>query len=156
MHATREDFEGKGGKETEPEVEEVKAEKGETTEKRERTLADYLDKKEKIVGSNKLKDKKMISPPDVEEVDLHINRILPDHKNLTSGEILEAQMARFTTALEGAIRNGQKKIVFIHGRGEGKLKYEIRKKLESDYPRLTFQDASFKEYGYGATLVIIH
>ncbi len=156
VHATREDFEGKGGKETEPEVEEVKAEKGETTEKRERTLADYLDKKEKIVGSNKLKDKKMISPPDVEEVDLHINRILPDHKNLTSGEILEAQMARFTTALEGAIRNGQKKIVFIHGRGEGKLKYEIRKKLESDYPRLTFQDASFKEYGYGATLVIIH
>jgi dsDNA-specific endonuclease/ATPase MutS2 len=153
VSASPEDFEGTGRKNPEPE-EEVKEEKMESTEK-QRTLADYLDKKRKIVITNDLKKKEIESVPPAEEVDLHIHHILPDCENLTPGEILEAQMARFTTALNGAIRNRQKKIVFIHGKGEGKLKYEIRKKLESDYPRLTFQDASFKEYGYGATLVII-
>ncbi len=155
VHAKPEDFDERGGKEPEPEAGKVKAENIEATEKKKRTLADYLDKKEKVIGANKLKDKKIKPTIVIEEVDLHIQHILLNHENLTAGEILEAQMARFTTALNGAIRNRQKKIVFIHGRGEGKLKYEIRKKLESDYPSLTFQDASFKEYGYGATLVII-
>jgi len=155
VHAKPEDFEETGGKEPEPETGEVKSENIEATEKKKRTLADYLDKKEQVIGANKLKDKKIKPTPAIEEVDLHIQHILSNHENFTAGEILEAQMARFTTALNGAIRNRQKKIVFIHGRGEGKLKYEIRKKLESDYPLLTFQDASFKEYGYGATMVII-
>lgn len=146
VRAKPEDFEETG---------EVKSENIEATEKKKRTLADYLDKKKQVIGASKLKDKKIKPTPAIEEVDLHIQHILSNHENFTAGEILEAQMARFTTALNGAIRNRQKKIVFIHGRGEGKLKYEIRKKLESDYPLLTFQDASFKEYGYGATMVII-
>lgn len=157
VHARAEDFERTTEKKPEPEAgkgEEAESER-EKSGKKERTLADYMNRKEKVVPTQTLKDKKADPPPGIEEVDLHIHHILSDHENLTPGEILEAQMARFTTALNGAIRSRQKKIVFIHGRGEGKLKYEIRKKLESDYPRLTFQDASFKEYGYGATLVII-
>ncbi len=153
VSAKPEDFEGAGRKKPEYEDEAADEKKMETTEKR--TLADYLDRKGKVVGDHKLKDKQTKSSPLAEEVDLHIQQIISDYESLTPGEILEAQMARFTTALEGAIRSNQKKIVFIHGRGEGKLKYEIRKKLESDYPGLTFQDASFKEYGYGATLVIL-
>jgi dsDNA-specific endonuclease/ATPase MutS2 len=64
-------------------------------------------------------------------------------------------MSRFTIALDGAVRSKTKKIVFIHGIGNGKLKYEIRKTLDSKYSRLKYQDASFKEYGYGATMVIL-
>jgi len=89
----------------------------------------------------------------VEEVDLHIESIVENSAALSKGEILEAQLARFETALEGAIRNRQKKIVFIHGLGNGRLKYEVRKHL--DLKKIRYQDASFKEYGYGATLVIL-
>lgn len=156
VFARAEDFERTSGKNPEPEAGREEEEEKEKPDKKERTLADYRDKKDGVDSTKKLIDKKTEPPPDFEEVDLHIHHILPDHESLTPGEILEAQLARFTTALNGAIRSRQKKIVFIHGRGEGKLKYEIRKKLESDYPYLTFQDASFKEYGYGATLVIIH
>ena len=123
--------------------------------KKELTLSDYLDEKKPKPERKKQEPKKDKNITGVEEVDLHIENILPDYNDLSSGEILEAQMDRFTTVLNGAIMHKQKKVVFIHGKGAGKLKYELKKKLETDYPRLKFQDASFKEYGYGATLVII-
>ena len=47
------------------------------------------------------------------------------------------------------------KIVFIHGKGDGILKNEIIKAFKKDYKKMDFQDASFQEYGYGATMVII-
>ena len=93
--------------------------------------------------------------PLVEEVDLHIEELVEDHKGLSGREVLDLQMARFTTALEGALRGKTKRVVFIHGIGNGKLKFEIRKALDNKYSRLQYQDASFQEYGYGATLVII-
>lgn len=93
--------------------------------------------------------------PLVEEVDLHIEDLVEDHGSLSGREVLDIQMARFTTALEGALLSKTKRIVFIHGVGNGKLKFEIRKTLDKKYPRLRYQDASFKEYGYGATMVII-
>ncbi len=89
----------------------------------------------------------------VEEVDLHIEEIVESTEGMSNGEILEVQLARFETALEGAIRNGQKKIVFIHGLGQGKLKNEVRKRL--DKRNISYQDAPFKEYGYGATVVLL-
>ena len=92
---------------------------------------------------------------DLEEIDLHIDEILDSYNHLAPVEILEVQMARFRTTLEGAINGKTKRIVFIHGVGNGKLKFDLRKALEHDYPRLSFQDASFAEYGYGATMVIV-
>jgi hypothetical protein len=93
--------------------------------------------------------------PLVEEVDLHIEELVDDHSQLSGREVLDLQMARFTTALDGAIRSKTRRMVFIHGVGNGKLKFEIRKTLDRKYPRLKYQDASFEEYGYGATMVII-
>ncbi len=93
--------------------------------------------------------------PFIEEVDLHIEELVDDHSSLSGREVLDLQMSRFTTALDGALRGKTKRIVFIHGIGNGKLKFEIRKTLDKKYPRLKYQDASFKEYGYGATMVII-
>ena len=89
------------------------------------------------------------------EVDLHIGKIMDDFSSLTPGEILEIQMARFKTSLETAIIHKIKRIVFIHGIGNGQLKFKVRKALDVNYPDLKYQDASFKEYGYGATMVII-
>jgi dsDNA-specific endonuclease/ATPase MutS2 len=53
------------------------------------------------------------------------------------------------------LKNKVRKMVFIHGVGNGKLKYELIKALNERYPDLVYQDASFKEYGYGATMVYL-
>ncbi|MCC8062126.1 MAG: DUF2027 domain-containing protein [Rikenellaceae bacterium] len=99
------------------------------------------------------------STKDEEVVDLHADAILDSTENLTPGEILQAQLARFTVALEGAVKSGSsvplKRMVFIHGVGKGKLRYEIEKLLKRNYPKLRYQDASFAEYGYGAVMVFL-
>ena len=69
--------------------------------------------------------------------------------------MLEVQLGRFRNELETAIANGTRRIVFIHGIGNGTLKQELRKELSTKYKKYYFQDASFKEYGYGATMVIL-
>jgi dsDNA-specific endonuclease/ATPase MutS2 len=92
---------------------------------------------------------------DLEEIDLHIEEILDVTEGLSSGDILNAQLARFTTALDGALKSKTKRIVFIHGVGNGRLKYELCKTLDTKYPSLQYQDASYAEYGFGATMVII-
>lgn len=91
----------------------------------------------------------------IEEIDLHIEEILDDHKGMSNSEILSAQLARFETALETASKSNAAKIVFIHGVGNGVLKLELRKLLDRKYSRFRYQDASFKEYGYGATMVYL-
>jgi len=92
---------------------------------------------------------------DTEEIDLHIEEIADDVSNLSNSEIINIQISRLTVSLNTAINNKTRKIVFIHGQGNGKLRYELRKVLDTKYPYLQYQDASYAEYGYGATLVII-
>ena len=91
----------------------------------------------------------------IDEVDLQIGEILDNYSDLSPGEIVEVQLARFRTSLEGAIKAGQKRIVYIHGRGAGKLKRDIARIIDNEYPACQHQDASFAEYGYGATLILI-
>ena len=57
--------------------------------------------------------------------------------------------------MEANTKNKGRRIVFIHGVGNGTLKTELRKQLERKYKGINYQDASFREYGYGATMVII-
>ncbi|MFC2152403.1 DUF2027 domain-containing protein [Bacteroidota bacterium] len=104
----------------------------------------------KVFNSSKVGEKH-----DIEEVDLHIEELVDNHTNLSNSEILDIQMSRFTTTLDGGIIAGTRKMVFIHGVGNGRLKHEILKTLDRKYPKLRYQDASFKEYGYGATMVMI-
>jgi len=111
-----------------------------------------IKQKESFVPAKKQVKKSDTSP---EEVDLHIQELIDDWQNMTPGEIIQIQLARFETALEGGLRSNTRKMVFIHGVGNGKLKYEIYKILDKKYPSLKYQDASFKEYGYGATLVML-
>jgi dsDNA-specific endonuclease/ATPase MutS2 len=93
--------------------------------------------------------------PDLVEIDLHIHELLEDTRGLANHEMLEVQLGRFRNELETAIANGTRRIVFIHGIGNGTLKQELRKELSTKYKKYYFQDASFKEYGYGATMVIL-
>jgi len=89
------------------------------------------------------------------EVDLHINELLDSTAGMSNGEMLQCQLDKFHAVLdENKNRKGQK-IVFIHGKGEGVLRTEIEKQLKTRYKSYYFQDASFREYGFGATLVTI-
>lgn len=91
---------------------------------------------------------------EIEVVDLHAEEILSSTEDLSSGEIITAQLARFTFTLDTLLSSKKHgKIVFIHGVGKGKLKFEMLKILKNDYKKLDYQDASFKEYGYGAIVV---
>lgn len=89
------------------------------------------------------------------EIDLHIDEILESTAGLSNGEMLEVQLARFNSVMEEYKNRKGQRIVFIHGVGNGRLKNDLRKQLERRYSKCEYQDASFKEYGYGATLVKI-
>lgn len=109
--------------------------------------------KHKDVQPSKSKPTKEV---EMEEVDLHIHELIDNWQGMTPGEIIKIQLARFETALETGLRSSKtRRMVFIHGLGNGKLKYELTKVLDNKYSKLRYQDASFKEYGYGATLVYL-
>ncbi len=92
---------------------------------------------------------------DLIEVDLHIDALLPDTRGLDNKDMLEVQMKHVRTTMEENIRTQGLRIVFIHGVGAGVLKGEIRRLLDRKYPKCQYQDASFREYGFGATMVTI-
>lgn len=91
----------------------------------------------------------------VAEVDLHLHELVEDETRLEPGERLEYQIRFFERALESAIRNGKRKLIVIHGIGEGVLREEVRRLLQY-YDGVQFHDADMGRYGSGATEVIIH
>lgn len=93
---------------------------------------------------------------DIVEVDLHIHELLDNTTNMTNAEMLDYQLGVFRRTLEEHKDHKGQKIVFIHGKGEGVLRNAILKELKTKYRNYTYQDASFREYGFGATMVIIH
>jgi len=102
-----------------------------------------------------VKEIKKETAPEVVEVDLHIHQLLDNLNGLTNADMLKCQLDKFHQVLqENAKRKGQK-IVFIHGKGDGVLRNEMLKQLKSKYPTYYFQDASFREYGFGATMVTV-
>lgn len=88
------------------------------------------------------------------EVDLHIEELVDNTNGLSNFEMLNIQLERFEKELDAAMEKNMKKIVFIHGVGNGRLKQEIISVLKTT-KGVSFHDASYKEYGYGATQVNI-
>jgi len=89
------------------------------------------------------------------EIDLHINQLLDTTDGMSTGDMLNYQLNKFHEVLKQYAGKKGQKIVFIHGKGEGVLRAAIEKELKTRYKSHIFQDASFKEYGFGATLVKI-
>ncbi len=92
---------------------------------------------------------------EIVEIDLHINELLDNAEGLSNREILSVQMDKVESEMKLAIQSGANKIVFIHGVGQGVLKQEVANLLKSKFKKYYFQDASFQEYGYGATMVTL-
>lgn len=89
------------------------------------------------------------------EVDLHADALLDTTAGLEPRDILDYQLRTFRATMEKYARHRGRKIVFIHGKGEGVLRAAIVKELKSRYRTCRWQDASFREYGFGATMVTI-
>lgn len=89
------------------------------------------------------------------EVDLHINELLDNTSGLSNADMLEYQLKKFHEVIAENLKRKNQKIVFIHGKGDGVLKNAIFKELKDKYKSFYYQDASFQEYGYGATMVTI-
>lgn len=92
--------------------------------------------------------------PETIEVDLHINELIDNVIGLSNFEILSIQMKKFHQTMTEAIEKRAGKVIIIHGIGNGTLKSNIRESLTNQY-KLQFEDASFREYGFGATMVIL-
>ncbi len=89
------------------------------------------------------------------EVDLHINALLDNTHGLSNGDMLRCQIDKFNEVMQEYRRKSGQRIVFIHGKGEGVLRKAILAELKQKYRACTWQDASFQEYGFGATLVTV-
>lgn len=95
------------------------------------------------------------SNDDLLVVDLHAEELLETTAGMGNADILNYQLDYFRRILEENKANKGKRIVFIHGKGEGVLRHALVNELRYRYKNYRYQDASFQEYGYGATQVTI-
>lgn len=109
--------------------------------------------KEDTIKQKKISHKQNI--PEILEIDLHINKLLDNTNGMSNGDMLQYQLDKFEEVMKENIKRKGQKIVFIHGKGDGVLRKEILNKLKIKYPTCYHQDASFREYGFGATMVTI-
>ena len=89
------------------------------------------------------------------EIDLHIGELLDDAHGMSNAEILGYQLDKFREVMEKYKTKREQKIVFIHGKGDGVLRKALLDELKRKYTTCRHQDASFQEYGFGATMVTI-
>lgn len=90
------------------------------------------------------------------ECDLHIAELVDTTAGMSNSDMLNLQLDKFREVMNANAKHAGAKIVFIHGKGEGVLRKAILDELRRKYPHCEAQDASFREYGFGATLVKIH
>ncbi len=90
------------------------------------------------------------------EVDLHIDALLETSAGMNNAAMLEHQLGIFRQTMQSYKNAKNQKIVFIHGKGEGVLRKAIIDELKLRYAKCDWQDASFQQYGFGATQVTIH
>jgi len=90
-----------------------------------------------------------------EIVDLHAHNLLETTAGMTAADILNYQTETIRKTMEKYKSEKGKRIIFIHGKGEGVLRQALLHELKYRYKTCRYQDASFQEYGYGATQVTI-
>jgi hypothetical protein len=117
-------------------------------------IIDLGNKKEKrnflskYTSTNKFKYERTI------EVDLHLERLVEFPGKLEDWQRLHTQMQYVKNCLSAAKEKNIRKIVFIHGVGTGVLKTELHNYI-SNFEDLAIKAGDFREYGAGATEVII-
>jgi hypothetical protein len=119
----------------------------------------FYSKTDKIDTDQSAKRQNLSKPsnhkPPPREIDLHINKLIDRVTGLSNTEILMLQLNKFRRELDISIKSHEREIIFIHGIGNGTLKNELRRVADQEYRWCSQEDASFKEYGFGATRIRI-
>ncbi|MDR1645432.1 MAG: DUF2027 domain-containing protein [Tannerellaceae bacterium] len=124
-------------------------------------LVSAADLQEKMMQQKVRIDRPSPPPPGkkpldgIIEIDLHIGQLLDNTNGLTPADILNCQLEKFHQTIASCAKQKGQRIVFIHGKGDGILRKAIERELKARYKQYTYQDASFREYGFGATMVTI-
>ena len=92
---------------------------------------------------------------EIVEIDLHINELMDTTAGMSNSEILNYQLDKFREVMDKYKDKREQKIVFIHGKGDGVLRKALVDEIKHRYKNCRYQDASFQEYGFGATMVTV-
>jgi len=102
------------------------------------------------VYKSKSKSSRKIETP---MIDLHIENLLEFHGNMSNSEILQHQMMVFRGFYKSKKSDGFRKIIAIHGVGEGVLRTEIVHFLHGQ-DNVDYHDADYQRFGGGATEIV--
>lgn len=121
-------------------------------------IEEGMQSKLRADNRREVKSESKSSKPSANEpivVDLHIDELLDTTAGLDNADMLRVQLDEFNRVMQEHARDHGRRIVFIHGKGEGVLRKALLKELNYKYKSADVQDASFREYGFGATQVTI-
>lgn len=113
-------------------------------------LKRMLELKERVSTAKKVSVPHQKNQVQEKEVDLHIEELLDNWNGMSNAQLLDVQLKRVQKEMDEAIAQHLRRVIFIHGVGNGRLKTEVRKLL-STYGNVRIHDASFSRYGFGAT-----
>ncbi len=95
------------------------------------------------------------APKRIQEIDLHIEKLVSHTRGMSNFEMLQVQLAAFEEALDRAIQAQQQSFVVIHGVGKGRLKEEIHGLLKASMHVDFYMNEWNPRYGYGATEIFL-
>lgn len=125
-------------------------------QQRVQQLEDAKALREKVKANDiRIREDKRLHKNDIIEIDLHAEEILDTTMGMDAAAIKDYQMKVFNDTMQKYLKEKGRKIVFIHGNGDGVLRKAIISELNRSYKQVQYQDASFQQYGFGATMVII-
>lgn len=107
---------------------------------------------QRYIKQDKLSGRKRSEP--YAEIDLHLEELIEFPNRLQAHQKIQLQIEVFKKYLYQAKEIRLRKVIFIHGVGQGTLKAELRNMLK-EQSNIEFSDADFQKYGKGATEVRI-
>jgi hypothetical protein len=102
----------------------------------------------KVVDAKKFKQN---LPPPRTVVDIHIEKLVHDHRHLGNAEILEIQLKEFEKWYDIAVMQQASMFIVVHGVGDGVLRHEVHEFLKYKKEVKSFVNQFHPNFGYGAT-----